>query len=84
MLSVAKEPRDVFAIGLVNARAGACAVILGEPLVEADLKAAHERPGTGGVLEGETSIAACANDGHTRILPEHLLEEGCDCRKIDV
>ncbi len=83
MLSIAEAPREVFAIGLVNARAGARAVIHRERAAQGGAEAADEGAGTGRILERETSFASGADNGDNRILPKHRLEEGCDCREID-
>lgn len=84
VLSVAEEPREIFAIGLVKARAGACAVVHREPVADDGLEAAHEGPSTGGILQGEAPIATGAGDGNNRILRGQRGEEECDCREIDV
>ena len=57
VLRVAEEPRKIFAIGLVNARACARAVIHRELVAPCRMQATHEAPGTGGILEREASLA---------------------------
>jgi len=84
VLSVAEEPREIFAIGLVEARARARAVIHRERIADGGEEAADEAPGASGILERKSPFAAGADDGNNRILPEPWLEEGCDCREIDV
>ncbi|HEY3286895.1 MAG TPA: hypothetical protein VGJ96_07205 [Gemmatimonadaceae bacterium] len=84
MLSVAEEPREVFAIGLVKARAGACAVIHREPVADGGLEAADEGAGTGGILEREAPIAAGAGDGDGRTRLEPWREARYNRREIDV
>ena len=84
MLSIAEEPREIFAIGLVNARARARAVIHHEPVAQRRAETAHEGPGTGGILEREASVAAGTGDGYNVTLPETTLEEACSCCQIDV
>jgi len=75
VLSVAEEPREVFAISLVEARARARAVIHSERIAHNRTEATHEAPGTGGILEREASLAAGTDDGNGRTLPEPELEE---------
>ena len=84
VLSVAEEPRKVFAISLVEARAGTRAVIHSERIAHGRAEAADEAPGTGGILEREATLAAGTDDGNGRTLPEPGLEERYDCREIDV
>jgi hypothetical protein len=84
VLSIAEEPREIFAIGLIKARAGACGVIQGEPVTDDGLKATDESAGTGGVLEREASIATGAGDGNNRVLRQARGEEESDCLEIDV
>lgn len=84
MLSVAEEPREIFAIGLVYARACARAVVHREPVAQRRAEPAHEGAGTGGILERESSLAAGTGEGDNRILPEFALKEGGDCCQIDV
>lgn len=84
MLSVAEEPREIFAIGLVYARARARTVIHCEPVTQCRAETTHEGAGTGGILEREGSLATGTGDGDNRILPEVALKEGGDCCQIDV
>ena len=69
VLSIAEEPREIFAIGLVDARARARAVIHHERIAHCRVEATHEAPGTGGILEREATLAAGADDGNGRTLP---------------
>lgn len=84
MLSVAEEPREIFAIGLVNARARARAVIHREPVAQRRAETAHEGPGTGGILEREASVATRTGDGDGRTHLEPGPEERYNRREIDV
>lgn len=83
MPSVAEEPREVFAISLVDARARARAVIHRERVAQGAAEARYEVPRTGGILQRESSLAPGTGNGNNRILPEPWREEGCDCREID-
>ncbi len=84
MLSVAEEPREIFAIGLVNARARARAVIQNEPVAQRRAETAHEGAGTGGILERETSLAAGTGDRDGKTCLEPWREERDNRREIDV
>lgn len=84
MLSIAEEPREIFAIGLVNARARARAVIHREPVAQGRAEPAHEGPGTGGILEREGTLATGTGDGDGRTGLEPGREERYNRREIDV
>ena len=73
VLSVAEEPREIFAIGLVYARARARAVIHREPVAQRRAETADESPRTRGVLEREASVAARTGDSDNGILLEMVL-----------
>ncbi len=83
MLSVAEATREVFAIGLTDARAGTRAVIYGERIAEPLTKKGDEAPRGGGILERESSLASGADDGNNRSLPKHRLQERANCLEID-
>ena len=83
MLSIAEEPRAVFAIGLVDARARARAVIHCEPVAESSGESTDEGPGTGGILERESPVATSADNGDRRATPEPGLQEGLYRCEID-
>ncbi|MFA6167523.1 MAG: hypothetical protein WC700_12970 [Gemmatimonadaceae bacterium] len=84
MLSVAEEPREIFAIGLVYARARARAVIHNEPVAERRVETADEGAGTGGILECEASLTTGTGDGDGRTRLEPGREERYNRREIDV
>lgn len=83
MLGIAEAPRAVFAIGLVNARGRACAVVERERIAEAGTEEIHEAPRAGGILEGKAPLASGTDDGDVLTSSHGMFEGGQYRREID-